>query len=141
MRCKSQEAAKPDQDPAAPKPAQPAGETPPPPPPGDTKATLEQAQAAEHITRQELTDSVEQRIKSAQGLMSQNQPEAAMNALRLALNVIRSASDTSAEVRSKLEQRVQAQLLSVAQAEERIVNERAERTRLDAAAEQRTPHG
>ena len=70
--------------------------------------------------------------------MNQNQPEAAMNALRLALNVIRSATDVSEDVRTKLERRVQAQLMSVAQAEERVVAERAERTRLDSAAEQRT---
>ena len=76
--------------------------------------------------------------KTAQALMNQNQPEAAMNALRLALNVIRSATDVPEDVRTKLERRVQAQLMSVAQAEERIVAERAERTRLDAAAEQRT---
>ena len=115
------------------------GRTPPPPPqPADTKATFEQTQAAENITRQELTDNVEQRIQSAQALMNQNQPEAAMNALRLTLNVIRSATDVSEDVRAKLESRVQAQLMATAQAEERIVAERAERTRLDSAAEQRT---
>ena len=121
---KPAEEAKPAQDPAQPKPA-PATDTPPPPPPGDTKATLEQAQAAERITRQQLTDSVEQRIKTAQGLMNQNQPEAAMNALRLSLNVIRSATDAPEDVRTKLERRVQAELMAIASAEERIVSERA----------------
>ncbi len=77
----------------------------------DTKATLERTQAAENITRQELTDNVEQRIRSAQALMNQNQPEAALSALRLALNVIRSATDVSEDVRSKLERRVQSQLM------------------------------
>ena len=94
--------------------------------------------AAENITRQELTDNVEQRIRSAQALMNQNQPEAAMNALRLTLNVVRSATDVSEDVRAKLERRIQAQLMATVQAEERIVGERAERTRLDSAAEQRT---
>ena len=70
--------------------------------------------------------------------MNQNQPEAAMNALRLSLNVIRSATDAPEDVRTKLERRVQSELMAIAQAEERIVAERAERTRLDAAAEQRT---
>jgi hypothetical protein len=120
------------------KPAAPADDAPPQAPKDDAKATLERTQAAENITRQELTDNVEQRLKTAQALMSQNQPEASMNALRLALNVIRSATDVSDDVRKKLETRVQAQLMSVAQAEDRIVNERAERTRLDSAAEQRT---
>ena len=126
------------QEPKEAKPAAPAADTPPPPQPGDVKATLEKTQADENITRQELTDNIEQRLKSAQSLMGQNQPEAAMNALRLALNVIRSSPEVSEDVRTKLERRVQAQLMSVAQAEERVVAERAERTRLDSAAEQRT---
>ena len=116
------------QEPKEAKPAAPATETPPPPPPDDVKATLEKTQAAENITRQELTDNIEQRLKTAQRLMNQNQPEAAMNALRLGLNVIRSSPEVSEDVRTNLESRVQAQLMSVAQAEERVVAERATHT-------------
>ena len=52
--------------------------------------------------------------------------------------MIRSATDVSEDVRAKLERRVQSQLMATVQAEERIVADRAERTRLDSAAEQRT---
>ena len=101
------------QEPKEEKPAEPAAETPPPPAPGDVKATLEQTKAAENIQRQELTDNVEQRLKTAQRSMHENQPEAAMNALRLALNVIRSSAEVPEDTRTKLERRVQAELMSV----------------------------
>ena len=81
---------------------------------------------------------MEQRLNRARALVNDGQPETALNALRLIQNVIRSATDVSDEDRTKLDRRVQAQLLSTTQAEERIVAERAERQRLDAAAEQRT---
>jgi hypothetical protein len=122
---------------AAPAPPKPEVDQPAPPP-ADTKATLEQTQAAENIARQELTDSVEQRIRASQALLRQDQPEAALNALRLAQNVIRSATNVSEDDRAKLDRRVQSQIMATVQAEERIVAERAERTRLDSAAEQRT---
>jgi tetratricopeptide (TPR) repeat protein len=126
------------------KPAAPAPEATPPPaanPPAaqpDNKATLEQTEAAENVARQQLTNDVEQRIHVANALLRQGEAEAAQSALRLALNVVRSATNVAEADRAKLERRVQAQLLSTVQAEERIVADRAERTRLDAAAEQRT---
>ena len=51
-----------------------------------------------------------------------------MNALRLSLNVIHSATDAPEDVRTKLERRVQSELMAIAQAEERVVAERAERS-------------
>jgi hypothetical protein len=60
-----------------------------------------------------------------------------LNALRLTQNVVRSATDVSDADRAKLDRRIQAQLLSTVQAEERIVADRAERIRLDSAAAQR----
>jgi tetratricopeptide (TPR) repeat protein len=119
-----------------PAPAQAA--TPPAVPPADANATLEKQQAAENVARQQLTNEVEQRLQKARELVNDNQPEAALNALRLAQNVIRSATSVSDEDRTKLDRRVQAQLLSTALAEERIVGERAEHQRIEAAAEQRT---
>ena len=53
-------------------------------------------------------------------------------------NVIRSATNVAQEERNKLDRRIQAQLLATVQDEERIVSERAEHQRLEAAAEQRT---
>jgi tetratricopeptide (TPR) repeat protein len=104
----------------------------------DTRATLEQSEAAENLTRQQLTNDVEQRLQAANELMRMGQPEAALNALRLTLNVVRSATNVPEADRLRLDRRIQSQLISTVQAEERIVGERAERLRLEAAAEQRT---
>jgi hypothetical protein len=125
------------QDPATPS-ATPAAEQPAASTPADTQATLEQTQAAENLARQQLTNDVEQRLNSARELMNSRQPEAALNALRLTLNVVRSANSVPEADRLKLERRIQAQLISTVQAEERIVGERAEQLRLESAAEQRS---
>ncbi len=124
-------------DPATP-PATPAADAPAGSTTADTQATLEQTQAAENLARQQLTNDVEQRLNSAREMMNAGQPEAALNALRLTLNVVRSASSVPEADRLKLERRIQAQLISTVQAEERIVGERAEQLRLESAAEQRT---
>ena len=58
--------------------------------------------------------------------------------MRITLNVVRSATSVPEADRLKLERRIQAQLVSTVQAEERIVGERAEHLRLESAAEQRT---
>ncbi len=115
--------------------------TPPPPPavqPPQPKATIEQAETAENIARQELTNDVEQRLQAARNLLNQGQPEAALTQLRMTQNVIRSATNVAEEERKKLDRRIQTQLLATYQSEERIVSERAEHQRLEAAAEQRT---
>ena len=70
--------------------------------------------------------------------MDHGQPEAALNALRLAQNLVRSATNVLDADRNALDRRIQAQMVATVQAEERIVAERAERQRLEAAAEQRT---
>src|SRR5262249_53513634 len=124
--------------PPAPAPAPAASPADQPAAPADTKATLEQTEAAENLARQQLTNDVEQRLQSARELLNMGQPEAALNALRLTQNAIRSAPNVPHGDRLKLDRRVQAQLISTVQAEERIVGERAERLRLEAAAEQRT---
>src|SRR6516165_5183773 len=108
--------------------APPAGAMAPPAPPApappdqpapaaDTRATLEQHEAAEHLVRQQLTNDVEQRLQAARELMTAGQPEAALNALRLAQNVVRSATNVSEADRLRLDRRVQAQFLSAVQAE------------------------
>jgi hypothetical protein len=128
-------AGQPGAPPAAPAPA-PA--TPPPAPAAQPpQATIEQAERAENIARQQLTNEVEERMQAARALLNQGQPEAALSALRLTQNVVRSTTNVPDEVRANLDRRIQAQLLATYQAEERIVNDRAERQRLEAAAEQR----
>jgi hypothetical protein len=114
-------------------PPAPAADQPPPP-----KATIEEAQASENIARQQLTGEVEQRLQNARAMLNQGRPEDALAALRLTQNVVRSATNVAEEERNKLDRRIQSQLLATYQAEERIVGERAEHQRLEAAAEQRT---
>jgi tetratricopeptide (TPR) repeat protein len=121
------------QDPPARPADQPAAGTP-----ADTQATLEQTQAAENLARQQLTNDVEQRLQRARELTDTRQPEAALNLLRLTQNVVRSAASVPEADRLKLERRINAQLISTVQAEERIVGERAEQLRLESAAEQRS---
>ncbi len=125
--------------PAAPVPPEP-GVSPdaPLPGPADSRATIDQTLAAENLARQQLTHDVEQRLQAARQLMDSGQPEAALNQLRLNLNVVRSAVNVPDADRADLERRIQAQMISTAQAEDRIVAERAESQRLEAATEQRT---
>ena len=103
----------------------------------DNRATIEQSEAAESLARQQLTNDIEQRLQSANELLRMGQPEAALNALRLAQNLGRSATNVPEADRSRLDRRIQAQMISTVQAEERIVAERAEHLRLEAATEQR----
>ena len=108
-----------------------------PPSPAE-KATIEQSQVAENIARQQLTNDVEQHMANARALLNSSMPEAALNALRLTQNIVRSATNVSEADRAKLDRRIQAQLMATVQSEERVLQERAERQRLDASAEQRT---
>ncbi len=105
--------------------------------PPDTRATIEQTEAAESLARQQLTNDVEQRLQAASELLRKGQPESALNGLRLTQNLVRSATNVPEADRSQLDRRVQAQMISTVQAEDRIVGERAERQRLEAAGEQR----
>src|SRR5207248_5380954 len=72
-----------------------------PAPPPDTRATIEQTEAAEHLARQQLTNDVDQRLQAARELMNLGQPEAALSALRLAQNVIRPATNVPEPDRQK----------------------------------------
>ncbi len=72
------------QDPATTPPGEPAAPAPgvadqPVQPPADTQATLEQSQASEALSRQQLTNDVEQRLQAARELMNSGQPEMALN--------------------------------------------------------------
>jgi len=101
-------------------------------------ATLEESDREDNIARQQLTSDVEQRLQAARSLVGSGQPEAALTNLRLAQNYVRSATNVPESVRSALDKRIQAQLLTTVRDEERIVAERAEQQRLLAASEQRS---
>src|SRR5690242_20558383 len=100
-------------------------------------ASLEETSRVAEVVRQQPVADVDQRLQAARDLTAAGQPEAALDALRLAQTVARSATDVPDDLRAALDRRIQAQILSTVRAEERIVQERAERLRLDAAAEQR----
>jgi tetratricopeptide (TPR) repeat protein len=130
--------------PATPPPAEPAaapapepGAQPPAATPPAARAPLEESEQADNIARQQLTSDIEQRLQAARSLAVAGQPEAALTNLRLAQNIVRSATNVPESARTALDRRIQAQILSTVRDEERIVSERAERQRLAAAAEQR----
>ena len=101
-------------------------------------ATLEESDREDNIARQQLTSDVEQRLQAARNLVASGQPAAALTNLRLAQNYVRSATNVPESVRSALDKRIQAQILTTVRDEERIVAERAEQQRLQAASEQRS---
>ncbi|HMF36469.1 MAG TPA: hypothetical protein VKF17_07505, partial [Isosphaeraceae bacterium] len=101
-------------------------------------ATLEESEREDNVARQRLTSDVEQRLQAARSLVASGQPSAALTNLRLAQNYVRSATDIAESVRSALDKRIQAQILTTVRDEERIVAERAEQQRLLAASEQRS---
>ena len=84
---------------------------PPISPPGRARdpATIEQTYAAENLARQQLTNDVEQRLKTARDLMDQGQPEAAITPAprrrtwsaprRMSLNPIAGASTAASRPR------------------------------------------
>ena len=100
-------------------------------------ATIEESEREDNVQRQQLTNDVEQRLQSARSQVAAGQPEAALTNLRLAQNLVRSATNVPEEVRKTLDRRIQAQLQNTVRDEERIVGERAEQLRVAAAADQR----
>ena len=102
----------------------------------EAQATLENARHYEDIQRQELTANVRRRIQAARDLINGGQPEAALNALRLAQTVVRAAETVDEATRNALDRELQADILATVRAEERIVQDRAEALRRQAAAEQ-----
>src|SRR4051812_18455604 len=77
-------------------------ETPPPTPRPRPQATLEEAARVAEVVRQQLVHDVDQRLQAAADLVNDKRPEAALNALRLAQTVVRSATDVAADVRDAL---------------------------------------
>jgi hypothetical protein len=102
----------------------------------EAQATLENARHYEDIQRQELTANVRRRIQAARDLINGGQPEAALNALRLAQTVVRASETVDEATRNALDRELQADILATVRAEERIVQDRAEALRRQAAAEQ-----
>ncbi|MBV8315519.1 MAG: hypothetical protein JOZ53_11330 [Planctomycetaceae bacterium] len=100
------------------------------------QATLEEASRMMDVLRQQLTSDIRQRQQEALNLVNSGQPEAALNTLRLAQTVVRSATDVDEPTRNALDRALQAQILGTVRAEERITQDRAEALRRAASAEQ-----
>ncbi len=100
------------------------------------QATIAAAGAVQEIFRQQLTADVSQRLQAARALVNEGRPEAALDALRLAQTVVRSALAFDDATREALDRRIQAAIIATVNDEERIVAQRAERLRLEAAAGQ-----
>jgi tetratricopeptide (TPR) repeat protein len=99
-------------------------------------ATLERAKQLSEVYRQQLTDDIRTRLAEAKAQESRGAPEAALDILKLAQNVVRTNENVDELTRTALDRQIQAQYLSTLRAEERIVANRAESLRLAAAAEQ-----
>ena len=92
------------QDPPASPPAPSPASQPTAP---DTRATIELTQAVEALARQQLANDVEARIQTARELVNAGHPAAAVNSLRLARNLVRSATNVAEGVRLSLDERIQ----------------------------------
>ena len=103
----------------------------------EAHATIEAAAASQELLRQQLTADVGQGLQTARALLGQDQPRAALDALRRTLAVVRSATPVDEATRDSLERQVQAQIIAAVRAEERINLEKAQGRQLEAAAEQR----
>jgi tetratricopeptide (TPR) repeat protein len=114
----------------------PPAPAPPPAVEPESRATIENLSGAQAIARQQLVSDIRQRIAAARSLLNSGQPEAALNALKLAQNIVRSAVDVDEAARAALDRELQADILGTVRAEERIVLDRAEALRLESAAQQ-----
>ncbi|MBI1325864.1 tetratricopeptide repeat protein [bacterium] len=127
-----QVAMKPIQDapaPAAENPAAPGQERP---------ATLETVAAMESVRNQQFAAEIRQKQQAARNYLNANNPDAALNALRQAQNMVRSATDIPEATRVRLDRELQASLLAATRQEERNLERQAEDARLGSLAEARS---
>ncbi len=100
-------------------------------------ATLENIDQLEAVRNQQFAAEVRQKQQKARDYLNRNNPEAALNELRQAQNVVRSAPDIPENVRVKLDREIAASILSATRDEERIVELQADEARRGAIAESR----
>ncbi|MBI1324987.1 hypothetical protein GC170_17630 [bacterium] len=128
-----QVAMRPMQDPPAP------AEEQPPVVAGENKtATLENIAQMESVRNQQFAAEIRQKQQAARNYLNANNPDAALNALRQAQNMVRSATDVPEATRVRLDREIQASLLSATREEERILERQAEDARLGSLAEARS---
>ena len=101
-------------------------------------ATLENVAQMESVRNQQFTAEIRQKQQNARTYLNANNPEAALNTLRQAQNMVRSATDIAEGVRVRLDRELQASILSATRDEERILERQAEDARLGSIAEARS---
>jgi len=105
--------------------------------PLDRPSLIERAAELDAVAEQALVSDINARIQRARALMRSGQPDAALEALRLAQNALASATQVAASRRALLERQLQMENGAMLREEERFELERAELLRRQAAAAQR----
>ncbi|MFM7318051.1 MAG: hypothetical protein ACKO5E_13990, partial [bacterium] len=75
-------------------------------------ATIENLKQIEAVANQQFAAEVRMKQQAARNLLNQNNPEAALNELHQAMNMVVSAPDVSEEVKAKLKRELEASILT-----------------------------
>ncbi|MFM7129164.1 MAG: hypothetical protein ACKO0V_07380, partial [bacterium] len=100
-------------------------------------ATIENLKQIEAVANQQFAAEVRMKQQAARNLLNQNNPEAALNELHQAMNMVVSAPDVSEEVKAKLKRELEASILTATREEETILERQADQARRAAIADAR----
>ena len=100
-------------------------------------ATIENLKQIESVANQQFAAEVRMKQQAARNLLNQNNPEAALNELHQAMNMVASAPDVSEEVKAKLKRELEASILTATREEETILERQADQARRAAIADAR----
>lgn len=100
-------------------------------------ATIENIDQLDAVRNQQFGAAVRDRQQKSREFLNRNNPEAALNELHQAQNLVRSAADVPENLRVKLERELEASILAATRDEERIIERQADEARRGAIAESR----
>lgn len=100
-------------------------------------ATIENIDQLDAVRNQQFGAAVRDRQQKSREYLNRNNPEAALNELHQAQNLVRSAADVPENLRVKLERELAASILAATRDEERIIERQADEARRGAIAESR----
>ncbi|MFM1801993.1 MAG: hypothetical protein RJA81_1345 [Planctomycetota bacterium] len=100
-------------------------------------ATLENVSQIEAVRNQQFAGEIRAKQQLARDYLNRSNPEAAINELHQAQNMVRSSTDITEALRVKLDRELQASILTATREEERILERLAEDARQGAIAEAR----
>ena len=106
-----------------------------PPTPGSA-ATIEEANRLQSVAQQLLTSAVNDRIEQARGELNRDNPESALNLLRLGLTAVDADASVPQDTKRDLRSRLSAQIQATIRRDEEIQLRRAETLRRQASAQQ-----